>query len=402
MRTELLAIAGLTSLLLGACGGGTGQSADTTVNTNVSVAPPSNDSGVATPGSKITLPGDYPFDAYAVAEFDEPWAMTFLPDGRLLVTEKPGRLFVVDQNGNKSAPIAGVPDVDYGGQGGLGDVVLHPQFATNNAVYLSYVEAGENDTRGAAVLRGTLNLSADGGSIENTEVIWRQVPKVTGRGHFGHRIAFSPDGFLFISSGERQKFDPAQDMQANLGKVVRLFDDGRVPADNPFASEGGVTAEIWSYGHRNPLGLAFDMTGQLWNSEMGPRHGDELNLVKPGNNYGYPLVSNGDHYNGDQIPDHDTRPDLDAPAAYWVPAISPAGLMIYSGNLFSDWQNNAFLGGLSSKALVRVELLGEQATEAERYPMGKRIREMEQGPDGAIWLLEDESGGRLLKLVPAR
>ncbi|MEM7611333.1 MAG: PQQ-dependent sugar dehydrogenase [Pseudomonadota bacterium] len=351
-------------------------------------------------GAKVSLPGAPPFDAYAIASFDEPWAMTFMPDGRLLVTEQTGQLFIVDQQGNKSAPLAGVPDVDYGGQGGLGDVVLHPDFAENGIVYLSYAEAGEDNVRGAVVVRGKLTLSDGGGALENIERVWTQVPKTTGRGHYGHRIAFSDDGFLFISSGERQKFTPSQDMQSNMGKVVRLFDDGRVPDDNPFADQGGVTAEIWSLGHRNPLGLAFDQSGRLWNSEMGPRHGDELNLVEPGNNYGYPVVSNGDHYNGDQIPDHDTRPEFDVPAVYWVPAISPAGLIIYDGALFADWRGDAFLGGLSSKALVRVSIDGESAEEAERYPMGKRIREVEQGPDGAIWLLEDEAGGRLLKLVP--
>jgi glucose/arabinose dehydrogenase len=234
-------------------------------------------------------------------------------------------------------------------------------------------------------------------------VIWRQNPKVTGRGHYGHRIAFDAAGYLFISSGERQKFDPAQDMQGNLGKIIRLHDDGTIPTDNPFYDEGGVTAEIWSLGHRNPLGLAFDADGRLWNQEMGPEHGDELNLVRPKLNYGYPLVSNGDHYNGDEIPDHDTRPDLEAPKTYWVPAISPGGLMFYDGDLFPDWQGSAFIGGLSSRALIRVEFDGDNAREAERFEMGARIREPEQGPNGALWILEDgrnKAHGRLLKLTP--
>ncbi len=338
-----------------------------------------------------------PFTAASITKFEEPWAMTFLPDGRLLVTEKPGRLLVVTQDGQKSEPVSGVPDVDYGGQGGLGDIVLHPDFANNGVVYLSYAEAGDDDTRGAAVARGRLQLDASGGSLHDVTVIWRQYPKVD------HRIAFSADGYLFISSGDRQKFDPAQDMQGNLGKIVRLHDDGTVPEDNPFFDQGGVTPEIWTLGHRNPLGLAFDADGRLWNQEMGPRHGDELNLVKPTLNYGYPLVSNGDHYSGKEIPDHDTRPDLEAPKAYWVPAISPAGLMFYDGDLFADWQGNAFLGGLSSESLVRVEFDGDDAREAERFEMGARIREVEQGPDGAIWILEDDrksSKGRLLKLLP--
>ena len=345
-----------------------------------------------------------PFALQQIAQFDEPWAMTFLPDGRLLVTEKPGNLLVVTQDGDKSSPVAGVPEVDYGGQGGLGDVVLHPQFAENSVIYLSYAEAGNANTRGAAVVRARLELDEkNGGALRDVEVIWRQNPKVTGRGHYGHRIAFDAAGYLFISSGERQKFDPAQDMQGNLGKIIRLHDDGTIPTDNPFYGEGGVTAEIWSLGHRNPLGLAFDADGRLWNQEMGPEHGDELNLVHPGLNYGYPLVSNGDHYNGDEIPDHDTRPDLEAPKTYWVPAISPGGLMFYDGDLFPDWQGSAFIGGLSSKALIRVEFDGESAREAERFEMGARIREPEQGPNGALWILEDgrnKAHGRLLKLTP--
>lgn len=344
----------------------------------------------------------WPFAMDEVAKFDEPWAMTFLPDGRLLVTEKPGRLYVVTQDGRKSA-VTGVPTVAYGGQGGLGDVVLHPEFATNSVVYMSYAEAGTGDTRGAAVVRATLVLEDDGGRLDNRLVVWRQIPKVTGRGHYGHRIAFSDDGYLYITSGERQKFDPAQDMQSNLGKIVRLHDDGTIPEDNPFQADGGIAAQVWTLGHRNPLGIAFDNDGRLWAHEMGPQHGDELNLVVAGRNYGYPLVSNGDHYNGDTIPDHDTRPDLQAPTAYWVPAISPAGLVIYDGDAFPEWRGNALIGGLSSEALIRVELNGDQATEVERFRWGARVREVEQGPDGTIWVLEDDaddSKGRLLRLTP--
>lgn len=348
---------------------------------------------------------DLPFVATPVATLDEPWAMTFLPDGRLLITEKKGRLLVVTQEGARSRPVSGVPEVDYGGQGGLGDVVLHPEFQNNGMIYLTYAEAGEGDTRGAAVMRATLTLSDAGGALSDQQVVWRQDPKVTGSGHYGHRIAFSDDGFMFISSGDRQKFTPAQEMQQNLGKIVRLNDDGSVPSDNPFSGQGGIAAQIWTLGHRNPLGIAFDGQGRLWAQEMGPRHGDELNLITRGENYGYPIVSNGNHYDGRDIPDHDTRPEFEAPKAFWVPAISPAGLIIYSGDLFSEWKGNAFLGGLSSQALIRVEIDGDSAAEAERFEMGERIREVEQGPDGAIWLLEDEDddggrGGRLLKLTP--
>ena len=333
------------------------------------------------------------FTATRIAQFDEPWAMTFLPDGRALISEKRGSLKLYAMDGS-IGEIGGVPEVAYGGQGGFGDVVLHPDYAANRLVYLSYAEAGERTARGAAVARAELALDdAGGGELNKLAVIWRQAPKVAGNGHFGHRIAFGPDGFLWISSGERQKFDPAQDMQANLGKILRLNDDGSVPSDNPFAARGGVTAQIWSLGHRNPLGLAFDAAGQLWNVEMGPRGGDELNRVMRGANYGYPIVSNGNHYDGRRIPDHDTRPEFNAPAAFWVPVISPSSLMFYSGSEFPNWQGNAFIGGLSSQSLVRIAFDGESAREAERFSMGQRIREVEQGPDGAIWILEDERGG---------
>jgi glucose/arabinose dehydrogenase len=340
-----------------------------------------------------------------VAEFDEPWAMAFLPDGRLLVTEMSGELKLHDLASGTTTDVAGVPAVEHAGQGGLGDVVLHPNFAANRLVYLSYAEAGERGTAGAAVARARLVLDSGGkgGGLEELTVIWRQDPKVDGRGHYGHRIAFGPDGFLYISSGERQKFTPAQDMQTNLGKIVRLNDDGSVPSDNPFATQGGVTAEIWSLGHRNPLGLAFDARGQLWNVEMGPMGGDELNLVRRGANYGYPIVSNGDHYGGADIPDHDTRPEFAAPAAFWNPVISPSSLQFYSGSEFPQWQGNAFIGGLSSQSLLRIEIGADgTAREADRFEMPRRIRAVEQGPDGALWLLEDERGGRLLKLTAPR
>lgn len=354
-----------------------------------------------------------PFQVSEAGQFKEPWAMTFLPDGRLLVSEKKGALKLVALGAtpadNKTGgigigSISGIPKVDYGGQGGFGDVVLHPWFADNGWIYLSYAEAGEDDTRGGAVARAKLLLDdKGGGALSGLQVIWRQVPKVSGRGHYGHRIAFGPDGKLWITSSERQKFDPAQDMRSNLGKIIRLNDDGSVPADNPFAKEGGIAAQVWTLGHRNALGLAFDAQGRLWEHEMGPRGGDELNLIERGRNYGYPIVSNGDHYDGRVIPDHATRPEFAAPEVSWNPVISPAGFVIYSGDQFPQWKGNGFIGGLSSKSLVRIEFDGSTAREAARYDMGERIREVEQGPDGSLWLLEDEddgSGGRLLKLSP--
>jgi glucose/arabinose dehydrogenase len=343
------------------------------------------------------------FVATPVAQFSEPWAMTFLPDGRLLVTEKKGALKLLNVETRKAGDITGVPRVAYGGQGGFGDVILHPQFAANSIVYVSYSESGEGGESGAAVARAKLVLEAqgNGGRLEGLAVLWRQVPKVSSGGHWGHRMAFGPDGKLWVTSGERQQFTPAQDMGSNLGKIVRLNDDGSVPADNPFFARGGVTAQIWSLGHRNMLGIAFARDGKLYSHEMGPRGGDELNVIEKGANYGYPIVSNGDHYNGRDIPDHRTRPEFRAPLVSWTPVISPAGFIIYSGKMFPEWAGNGFIGGLSSESLVRVELGDGTAREAQRFDMGQRIREVEEGPDGAIWLLEDGrgGGGRLLKLT---
>ena len=343
---------------------------------------------------------DLPFEVTEVATFNEPWAMTFLPDGRLLVTEKRGRLMIVTQDGKKSRPVEDVPDVAYRGQGGLGDVILHPDYANNGLIYLSYAESGVGNVRGAAVARGRLEVGKGDSFFKDAEVIWRQNPKVTDDGHYGHRMAFDADGYLFISSGDRQKFAPAQQMNGNLGKIVRLKDDGSVPGDNPFDDEGDVTAQIWSLGHRNPLGLAFDPQGRLWVDEMGPLNGDELNLVVKGANYGYPIVSEGDHYSGEKIPNHDTHPEFEAPKVAWVPTIAPAGMIFYSGDQFPQWQGSALIAGLASRALILVEIDGDSASETTRYDMGNRIREVEQGPDGAVWVLEDRDGGRLLKLTP--
>ncbi len=347
---------------------------------------------------------DKPFDIAVVADFEEPWAMTFIPGTpNALITEKKGKLKLWENEG-AVVDVEGVPAVAYGGQGGLGDVILHPDFANNKYIYLSYAEAGEGGY-GAAVARGTLEMTGEKPTLTGVQVIWRQEPKVSGQGHYGHRLAFGPDGMLYISSGERQKFQPAQDLNQNLGKIVRLTDGGMIPSDNPFYDQGRVKSQVWSYGHRNPLGIAFDAQGRLWNQEMGPEGGDELNLVKKAANYGYPKVSNGRNYGAstDDIPDHVAGDGFEAPKVFWNPAISPGGLMIYSGDMFKDWKGSAFIGGLGAKALVRVKLDGENASKADQWDMGARIREVEQGPDGAIWILEDEragSQGRLLKLTP--
>ncbi len=311
---------------------------------------------------------DRPFDAVEVARFDEPWAMTFLPDGRLLVTEKAGRLWVQDVATGKRTRIGRVPEVVHAGQGGFADVVLHPRFSGNGWVYLSYAEAGDGNTSGAAVARAKLDLEDN--ELEDLQVLWRQVPKVAGNGHYGHRIAFDADGMLWITSSERQKFDPAQDMASNLGKIVRLRDDGSVPDGNPFTGQGDVAAQVWSLGHRNMLGIDFDRDGRLWVHEMGPKGGDELNLIEKGANYGYPIVSNGDHYDGRPIPDHDTQPQYRAPVITWTPVISPAGFVIYDGDRYPGWNGSGLIGGLSSQSLVRVAFDGTSAREAERFDMG--------------------------------
>jgi len=353
-----------------------------------------------------------PFDVTEVTQFDEPWSMAFLPDGRILVAEKKGRLQLVGQDGKSFGSVRGIPDVDYLGHGGFGDVVLHPEFETNGLVYMSYVEGAVGRTRGAAVARGVLTLTERRGTLSDLEVVWRQYPKMVGYGHYGHRIAFDDDGYLWISSGDRQKFTPAQDMQSNVGKIVRLHDDGSIPADNPFVDydsidalvdDEGVYPEIWSLGHRNPLGMTFDLDGQLWVIEMGPRGGDELNRIVRGGNYGYPTVSNGEHYDGRAIPDHDTNPEFDKPVLWWTPVISPAHLIAYSGDAFPQWHGNLLSAGLSSRAIIRIEVDGDTAREVERYPMGAPMRSVVQGPEGVLWVLEDESRegtGRLLKLTP--
>jgi glucose/arabinose dehydrogenase len=378
------------ALVLAACG----QASTAQDAMNVGQAPIT---GAQTPAAK-------PFVATPVATFDEPWAMVFLPDGKALVTEKAGKLLLVAASSAGTASfvmkarVGGTPTVDSAGQGGLMDVVLHPNFAQNRLVYLSWSEAGAGG-KGAALGRGKLVTDAKGARLEGFQTIFRASPFVSGGGHYSGRVAFAPDGKLFFTNGERQKFDPAQDKGGTLGKVLRLNDDGTPATGNPLVAQG-FRPEVWSYGHRNLLGIAFDAQGRLWEQEMGPRGGDEVNLILPGKNYGWPIVSNGDHYDGRNIPDHPTRPEFEAPKVSWNPVISPGGLMIYSGKLFPAWTGSAFIGGLSSQALIRVAFDGDKAREAERFDMSARIREVEQGPDGAVYVLEDGSGGRLLRLTP--
>jgi glucose/arabinose dehydrogenase len=353
-----------------------------------------------------SAPANLPFQVQVVADFESPWAMTFLPDGRMFITEKAGTLLLVAADGQQRKKVDGIPAVASEGQGGLHDVVLHPGFAKNKLVYFSYSEAGQGGeggkpVKGIVLARGVF---ADGEQpvLQKVEALFRATPYVDGDGHFSGRIAFSKDGYLFFTNGERQKFDPAQDPKATLGKVLRLKDDGTPAPNNPLVEKGFHPA-VWSYGHRNLLGIAFDANGNLWEQEMGPKGGDEVNLILPGRNYGYPIVSDGDHYDDKPIPDHATRPEFEKPKVSWTPVISPGGLMVYSGKLFPQWKGDLFIGGLSSMALIRVDVDGTNAKKGDQFPMGQRIREPEEGPDGAIYLLEDgrrEGKGRLLKLTP--
>jgi aldose sugar dehydrogenase len=360
--------------------------------------------------------GERPFAVSEVARFSTPWAMAFLPGSGVpltnmaLLTEKEGRLWLVDIKSGKRTAVSGVPKSVVAGQGGLGDVMPHPDFAGNQRVYLSFVEAGPNGTSGAALGYGRLLFTGPavaggpvGASLDGFKVIWRQQPKVSGNGHFSHRIAFGPDGFLYLSSGERQKMTPAQDMSGNLGKVLRLTDEGDPAPGNPWASRSGIAAQYWSIGHRNVLGLSFAPDGRLWASEMGPQGGDEVNLILPGKNFGWPKVSNGSHYGGAEIPDHKAGDGFEAPKLWWTPSISPGALTIYSGDKFPQWRGDALVGALSGEALIRVDIDGDKARKADEWPMGARIRAVDQGPDGSVYLLEDGgSGGRLLRLDPER
>jgi glucose/arabinose dehydrogenase len=354
-----------------------------------------------------------------LATLEYPWGLAVLPDGRVLVTEKPGRLRIWE-NGRLSEPVQGVPSVvnrSPGEQGGLLDVEADPNFATNRLVYLSYSEADPNGAtiaetgelrfgngvdytdsivRGGAIARGRL----EGNQLRDVQVIWRQVPKVGGRGHFGVRIVFGPDGKLYATSGERMRFDPAANLKSNLGKVVRINPDGTIPSDNPFAGTDTARADIWSYGHRNILSLAFDPSGKLWALEMGPLGGDELNFIQRGKNYGWPFVSNGDNYAGPAIPDHPTRREFTAPIRSWTPVIAPSGALFYSGAMFPAWRGSLLAGGLATQSLVRLQLDGEQRVGIEeRVFMGRRIRDVAQAADGSILVIVDDKSGDLLRLT---
>ncbi|MFL2799384.1 MAG: PQQ-dependent sugar dehydrogenase [Paracoccaceae bacterium] len=338
-----------------------------------------------------------------VSKFNKPWAMSFINNDNLLITTKGGKLWLVNRSGEQSL-VSEVPKVFEGGQGGLGDVVLHPNYKKNKLVYISYINSDdEGKTRYATVIRGTLEES-DKPYLKNIEIIWKQTPARSGKGHFSHRIVFGIDGTkharkIFITSGDRQEQTPAQAWDMALGKIIRLNDDGTIPNDNPFQDKGDLAKSFWTIGHRNALGIAFAKNGQLWSHEMGPRHGDELNLIVAGGNYGWPIVSEGNHYSGAKIPAHESRPEFMVPKLYWVPTIAPSGLIFYEGDEFSEWKGNAFIGGLKSRALVRIGFNNGEPFEAERFGWSKRVREVEIDDDGAIWVLEDGSSGRLIKFT---
>ena len=333
---------------------------------------------------------------------EHPWALEFLPDGRMLVTERPGRLRLVDRSGRISGPLAGVPEVEVGGQGGLLDVALDPKFAENRLVYLSYAELREGGA-GTAVARGRL----DGGRLEAVRVIYRQQPKVAGGNHFGSRLVFARDGKLFVTQGERADYrEQAQDLSSHLGKIVRINADGSVPDDNPFAGKAGARPEIWSYGHRNIQAAAIHPeTGQLWTVEHGARGGDELNHPEAGKNYGWPVITYGVDYSGLKIGEGTAKEGMEQPVYFWDPVIAPSGMLFYTGDAFPAWKGSVLVGSLQPGALVRLELENGKVAREERYEeggLGTRIRDVRQGPDGLVYVLTDEGNGRVLRVLPAK
>ena len=340
-----------------------------------------------------------PFTTRRVATFDHPWAMAFLPDGRLLITEKPGRLFLTTTDGHKTE-VQGPPKVYDRGQNGLLDIAVSPDFEHDAQVYFTYV-APESGGGVLTLARARLLTSPRQTALDDLHILWRQQPASRG-GQPGGIIAFSPNGqHLFLTVGDRMEPDAAQDPDAARGKILRMNLDGSAPADNPMAGQGGIRALTWTSGHRNPYGLAFAPNGQLWEDEMGPRGGDELNLIIRGKNYGWPVVSNGDQYDGTPIPRHSTHPEFEAPRVYWTSVIAPAGLAFYQGTQFPAWQGSALIGGLVSRGLVRIAFEpGGNARQVDRWPLDARIRDVAVAPNGTVWVIEDGSNAGLMKLVP--
>jgi glucose/arabinose dehydrogenase len=329
-----------------------------------------------------------------------PWGLAFLPDGRMLVTERPGRLRIVGRDGTLSEPLGGVPPVYAQGQGGLLDVALDPGFGENALVYLTYAEPDAGGKAGTAVARGRLRE----GRLDDVRVIWRQQPKAGGGSHFGSRLVFARDGTLFVTLGDRQQWDRVQDLTSTIGKIVRIHPDGSVPRDNPFVGRAGARPEIWSYGHRNIQSAALHpRTGQLWTVEHGARGGDELNRPDAGKNYGWPVISYGVHYSGEKIGEGTAKAGMEQPVYYWDPVIAPSGMTFYTGDAFPDWKGSILVGSLSPGRLVRLELENGTVGREERYlgDFGQRIRDVRQGPDGLVYVLTDSGDGRILRVSPA-
>jgi glucose/arabinose dehydrogenase len=342
---------------------------------------------------------DAPIRATVVASgLEHPWGLAFLPDGRMLVTERPGRLRIVTPDGKMSDPLTGVPKVYARGQGGLLDVALSPTFAQDQLVYLSFSEPGDGGA-GTAVARGRL----EGNALQNVQAIWRQVPKVNGPNHWGSRLVFARDGKLFVTMGDRySERARAQDLSTTIGKVVRINADGSIPPDNPFVKREGARPDVWSYGHRNVQAATLDPQGRLWTVEHGARGGDELNHPEAGKNYGWPVITYGVDYSGLKIGEGTAKAGMEQPVYYWDPVIAPSGATFYTGNAFPQWRGSLFVGSLNPGALVRLTLDGERVASEERYlrEVG-RVRDVVQGPDGLLYLLTDESNGKLLRVEPA-
>ena len=334
---------------------------------------------------------------------EHPWAMTFLPDGSLLVTERAGRLRKVGTDGSISAPLAGVPTVFAEGQGGLLDVALSPNFANNQRVYLSYAEPGESGSAGTAVAYGTLGAAG----LENLKVIYQQQPKLVGPNHFGSRLAFDGQGHLFISQGERNDRPTSQKLDMLQGKLVRLDLEGNVPKGNPFVGQAGARPEIWSYGHRNMQGMAIDpRTGKLWQSEHGPRGGDEINLPQPGKNYGWPIITHGINYSGMRIPEAvgSAKEGMEPPYHVWEKSPGLSGMAFYTGRPGNPWNDSLFLGSLAESNLIRLTLQGDKIVGEERLlkEVGERVRDVRVGPDDNLYVLTDEEDGKLLRIQPPK
>ena len=371
------------ALLLAACSGEGPQAADGRI-------------AAGSPSSVVEHFGNVSVETIATG-LEHPWGLAFLPDGRMLVTERPGRLRIVSADGEISAPLTGVPEVYAQGQGGLLDVTLDPGFATNRYVYLSFSERGEGGA-GTAAYRARLTEKA----LESGEVIFRQEPKLPGGAHFGSRLVFDREGHLFITVGDRMNWPNVQRLDRGQGKIFRIWPDGRIPDDNPFVGRDDAIAAIWSYGHRNAQGAALNpSSGELWQTEHGARGGDELNIPRAGRNYGWPVVTLGVNYNGNPIGSGKSElPGMEQPIHYWTPSIAPSGLAFYTADRFPEWKNSVFVGALAHHKLVRLSIDGDKVIGQEILleDMGRRIRDVRQGPDGYLYLLTDEDDGRVLKV----